>query len=118
MRKTDKKIDNQLRATLTDVCDVALKEYSGFQWLTHQVSYQKFPSSLKIICIFDSNAQLASFHFNHHGVALSELLQHRLQTIGIKLNNMAKHIEYDTEENCHAQHHGNWALRLSKTTGT
>jgi len=29
MRKTDKKIDNQLRLVLTDVCEVALKEIDG-----------------------------------------------------------------------------------------
>ena len=39
MRKTDKKIDNNLRIVLTEVCEIALKEVTGFQWLTHLVDY-------------------------------------------------------------------------------
>ena len=35
MRKSDKKIENQLRLTLTDVCETALKRFNGFEWLTH-----------------------------------------------------------------------------------
>jgi len=46
MRKTDKKRDNTLRLALTEVCDIALKDIAGFQWLTHCVNYSNFPQSL------------------------------------------------------------------------
>ena len=61
MRKTDKKIDKQLRETLTQVCDTALKDYCGFEWLTHTVNYSDFPSSLHITCVFDTNEHLDGF---------------------------------------------------------
>jgi len=51
MRKTDKKLDNQLIKLLTEVCETALEDFSGFQWLTHIVDYSNFPKSLKVIPI-------------------------------------------------------------------
>ena len=45
LRKTDKKIENQLILVLTAVCETALKEIDGFQWLTHLVEYTDFPNS-------------------------------------------------------------------------
>ena len=55
MRKTDKKIDNNIRNVLNKVCEQALIEVNGFVWLTHQVNYDKFPASLSVICVFDLN---------------------------------------------------------------
>lgn len=49
MRKTDKKIENNIRISLTKVCEQALKEVDGFLWLTHTVNYSKFPESLQIL---------------------------------------------------------------------
>ena len=112
MRKTDKKIDNQLRVELTDVCETALKEIDGFQWLTHTVNYSNFPKSLQVICIFNTNEQLATFTANSGKKLLTSLIQSKLNTLGVKFKNVADHISYDTEENCTKEHHGNWANRL------
>jgi len=114
MRKTDKKIDNQLRLVLTDVCETALKEIDGFQWLTHRVNYSNFPKSLQIICVFDTNEQLANFtsNSNSNKKSFTSLIQMKLNEIGVKFKNVADHILYDTEENCAKDHHGNWANRL------
>ena len=113
MRKTDKKIENQLRVVLTQVCDIALKEIQGFQWLTHQCNYAKFPQSLLVICVFDNNDNLKHFIAQRHNNTLESLITNKLQSIGIKLKNSASHIRYDTEENCTQEHKGNWALRLA-----
>jgi len=59
MRKSDKKIDNILRRLLTEVCDSALEIVDGFKWLTHLVDYDNFPESLSVICIFNTNSELA-----------------------------------------------------------
>jgi len=113
MRKTDKKIDNQLRLALTDVCETALKEIDGFQWLTHLVNYSDFPKSLKVICVFDTNEQLSAFTSNHNQHILTSSIQIKLNEMGVKLKSMADHISYDTEENCEKNHNGNWAARLA-----
>jgi hypothetical protein len=112
MRKTDKKIDNQLRLMLIDVCEVALKEIDGFKWLTHLVNYSNFPKSLKIVCVFDTNDRVSSFRSENSQNKLNVLIQLKLTTIDIKVKNMVDHIYYDTEENCRKENGGNWSARL------
>jgi len=112
MRKSDKKMDNQLRLALTDVCEAALKEVNGFQWLTHLVNYSRFPQSLKVVCIFDTNENLATFMTNRGEGALASLIQRKLSEIGVNIKAMSAQLAYDTEENCELEHQGKWAERL------
>ncbi|MFT4607366.1 MAG: hypothetical protein ACI9YO_002004 [Gammaproteobacteria bacterium] len=112
MRKTDKKIDNQLRLVLTDVCEFALEEIDGFQWLTHLVNYSDFPKSLKVVCVFDTNENLSGFMSQKSKSELTSLIQAKLQDVDVKLKNVSDHISYDTEQNCEKEHHGQWADRL------
>jgi len=112
MRRTDKKIDNQLRLVLTDVCETALKEINGFLWLTHLVNYAHFPKTLKIVCIFDTDENLAGFVSQTSRTDLESLIQMTLAEIDIDLKKITNHISYDTEENCDREHNGNWAARL------
>ncbi len=113
MRKIDKKLDNQLRLVLTDVCEIALKESIGFQWLTHLVNYSNFPKSLKVVCVFDTNDNLNSFMTENRNHELSTLIQNKLFDIGISIKSIANHVSYDTEENCVRNDNGNWANRLA-----
>lgn len=113
MRKSDKKTDNQLRLVLTQVCEVALKDIQGFQWLTHTANYNNFPQSLKVVCVFDSNESLDSYRQSQYNYKLVSLIKSELEGMQIRLKNIEKHITYDSEENCERQHNGNWAARLS-----
>ena len=115
MRKTDKKVDNQIRLTLTDVCEKALKKVEGFQWLTHQVNYSNFPQSLRITCIFETNEQLSVFSSGENKQLLDNLIQSNLSSIGIKLKTPKRHIYYDSEEKCAKEHNGNWSSRLDQS---
>jgi hypothetical protein len=99
MRKTDKKVDNQLCEVLTDVCEAALKQCLGFQWLTHVANYNKFPKSLKVTCIFDTNDNVDNFIVTPGYDELMSLIQQKLLSIGIRVNNIADHISFDSEEN-------------------
>ncbi|OEF54634.1 Fis family transcriptional regulator [Enterovibrio norvegicus] len=112
MRKTDKKMDNELRIALTNVCETALTDIDGFQWLTHTVNYSSFPQSLKITCVFDTNAQLAAFSESNEQDKLVSLIQSTLNNLGIPVKNMARHVFFDSEESCMNVHDGNWAKRL------
>ena len=112
MRKTDRKIDNQLRLVLTDVCEITLKEINGFQWLTHLVNYSNFPKSLKVVCVFDTNENLSYFMSKDSKKELTSLIQVKLQEVDVKVKNVTDHILYDTEENCEKEHNGKWADRL------
>ncbi|WGV98098.1 Fis family transcriptional regulator [Vibrio sp. YMD68] len=112
MRKTDKKIDNQIRKTLTQLCETNLKQLEGFQWLTHSANYSNFPETLKVTCVFSTNRQLSEFLANDSGSTVCSLVQAKLEKIGITLKNAVQHIAFDTDQNCENEHGGNWARRL------
>lgn len=77
MRKSDKKIENQIREVLTDVCEDTLKSYEGFLWVTHTVNYSSFPQSLKIICVFETSQDRANFLTGEANVMLLQQSKRR-----------------------------------------
>ncbi|WP_047043033.1 hypothetical protein [Vibrio mexicanus] len=99
MRKSDKKIENQIRDVLTDVCEGTLKSYEGFQWVTHTVKYSAFPQSLKIACVFETNQDRAKFLNSEGPQHVSATIQMAFNQVGVQLKNVDKLISYDTEEN-------------------
>lgn len=111
MRKTDKKIDKQICDVLTEVCEASLKDNTGFEWLTHLVNYSRFPKSLQVICVFNTNDQLHAFTANSSHLEFNERIQKALASIGISIN--SRQISYDTEENCAKANNGNWDVRFA-----
>ncbi len=113
MRKSDKKIDNNLRQVLTEACEVATEDIPGFQWLTHFANYDKFPASLAIVCVFESNEQLDEARRNGRDVYLQGLIKHKLAEINITISNIRKQVTFDTEENCSLENDGRWQDRFN-----
>ncbi|CAH6857739.1 Fis family transcriptional regulator [Vibrio chagasii] len=112
MRKSDKKIENQIRDVLTDVCEDTLKGYNGFLWVTHTVNFSSFPQSLKIVCVFDSNQDRTNFLEVGGQQQVASVIQSAFNQVGIKLKSIDKHLSFDTQENCDRDHQGKWNLRL------
>ena len=112
MRKSDKKIENQIRDVLTDVCEDTLKGYDGFLWVTHTVNFSSFPQSLKIVCVFDSNQDRTNFLEADGQHKVASVIQNAFNQVGIKLRSIDKHLSFDTQENCDRDHQGKWNLRL------
>ncbi|WP_076410323.1 Fis family transcriptional regulator [Shewanella sp. UCD-KL12] len=112
MRKSDKKIENSLRESLTQVCEQALEQVEGFEWITHLVNYDNFPQSLKIICVFDTNEQLSAALENKQDEYLIKLIQQALTKVSIKVKDLSAKVSFDTEENCSRQDDGKWSSRL------
>lgn len=110
VRKTDKKIDNSLRKALTQVCDIAQSENDGFEWVTHFVNYDRFPNSLNIVCVFDTQENLALANQE----CFHRLIKDALDSIDIKVKDMNKHVQFDTEENCEKENNGKWNVRFEK----
>ena len=113
MRKTDKKLENQLRAALTDVCEDMLKHIEGFQWLTHFANYSNFPDSLKVVFIFDTNESLDSFMSRQAKTDVMKQVDEKLSETGVKLKNVNRHAAFDTEENCERDNGGKWNERFN-----
>lgn len=108
MRKTDKKIDKAIRAVLTEACDIAQEESTGFTWLTHFVNYDNLPKSLSVICIYDTDANLANADLD----VMRSLIKAKLASININIKDSSKQIRFDTEEKCNTEHDGNWNKRF------
>ncbi|KXF82987.1 hypothetical protein [Enterovibrio coralii] len=110
MRKTDKKIDNALRLALTQVCDIAQSEQEGFEWLTHFANYDRFPHSLAIVCVFDTQLNLSKANQS----AMRCLIKERLASIDIKVKDIGKQVTFDSVENCENENDGKWNTRFQK----
>ena len=98
MKKTDKKIDNQICKALTNVCETAKLDVQGFQWLTHRVDYNQFPDSLSVICMFGTNAELEQARQEKQDQLIYNLIKIELEHIDINLKNISRHISFDTEQ--------------------
>ncbi|PKF81483.1 Fis family transcriptional regulator [Vibrio sp. vnigr-6D03] len=98
MRKSDKKIENQIRGVLTEVCEDTLKGYDGFLWVTHTVKYSSFPQSLKIVCVFDTIQDRANFLMGEGQLHVSTAIQKAFNKVGVQLKNVDKLISYDIQK--------------------
>ncbi|BAJ02403.1 hypothetical protein [Shewanella violacea] len=112
MRKSDKKIENSLRESLTQVCELALEQVEGFAWITHLVNYHKFPQSLRIVCVFNTNAELSEAKANKQDEYLIGLIEQELAKVAIKIGDLTNKVSFDTEEKCSSQAEGKWDRRL------
>jgi len=118
MRKSDKKIDNQIRAILTELCESYFESIEGFKWLTHIVNYSNFPNSFKVICIFEQKNDIEQFLLltstaNVNKNKVLTILNNKLVSAGIKITKFDKLMKFDDEQSCLAEHNGNWANRLA-----
>jgi hypothetical protein len=112
MQKTVKKLDNFVVKALTNVCELAKREVPGFQWITHTASYDRFPGSLAVICVFDTDASIEQAKVLEQDAYLRRQIQSQLLKVGIKLKDARHHVRLDSEQACEAHNNGNWQLRL------
>ncbi|BBB29497.1 Fis family transcriptional regulator [Neptunomonas japonica] len=98
MKKTDKKTENAIRIALTNVCDVALDEVPGFQWITHFVNYDNLPGSLIVVCVFATKSELSSALSAHHDDFLRTLITSKLRAANIQCKNSQQFVRFDSEE--------------------
>lgn len=112
MRKSDKKLDNEIRKALTRLCEDKLKSQQGFEWLTHTANYSNFPASLKVVCVFDTNENLAQFESSSNKSNIVSTIANILSALNIKLSAPEKQLVFDCEEKCDQEHRGNWKARL------
>ncbi|OMH36202.1 hypothetical protein [Motiliproteus sp. MSK22-1] len=114
MKKSEKKINNQLLKALTEACEASLERFDGFVWLTHFVNYSHFPDSLSVVCIFDTNRQLDNLRHSDNAGSMAQLIKQTLSAQGIEIKDINKHIRFDTEEACKKENAGKWNLRFNQ----
>ncbi|KAA0968776.1 hypothetical protein [Pseudomonas sp. ANT_H12B] len=107
-------IERRLVATLTEACETAKAEIIGFTWLTHEVDYAEFPSSLSVIWVFDTQAQKDLALASGQGERMVELTAIALSEADVLLSQVSAHVQFDSEEQCQRAHAGNWQQRLAR----
>ena len=112
MRKTDKNLENTLIGALREVCEAALEEFHGFQWLTHFANYSYFPGSLTIVCIFDTNENLSKMYQKDKGDTFRDMIISKLKSVDIEVKDIRTHVNFDTEEDCKKENDGKWHERF------
>lgn len=113
MKKSDKKIENKLRISLTSACEELLEAVQGFEWLTHLVDYAAYPKSLKVICVFDTEENRTRSLALGENKMIFDIVQKHLSSEGINLASERKQLLLDSEENCLTQNQGRWPERLA-----
>ena len=92
MRKTDKKIEQQLCRLLTQVCEEAKDTLKGFEFISHQVNYQRFPNSLIIECYFINQESIDTLNNNGGMTILENNILQTLAASGFPLPGANKQI--------------------------
>lgn len=111
-------IERRLVATLTEACETAKAEIVGFSWLTHEMDYAVFPSSLMVVWIFDTQANKDRALASGQGERMVELTAVALGEADVLVSPVSAHVHFDSDEQCQRAHAGNWQQRLARKRST
>ncbi|ROU00715.1 hypothetical protein EB809_06245 [Marinobacter sp. R17] len=106
------RLERRLIKALTRSCEDAKPIIPGFTWLTHEVDYQRFPGSLMVTWVFDTDANLAQALKSGDRRRIQDLTAGALADAGVEVDDVAQHVDLDSEEACLRTHAGNWQQRL------
>ena len=113
-KREQAQIERRLVATLTEACETAKAEIAGFTWLTHEVDYATFPSSLMVVWVFDTQADKDQALACGQDLRMLELTSEALSQADILVSPVSAHLHFDSEEQCQRDHAGNWQQRLAR----
>jgi len=113
-KREQSRIERTLAATLTDACEAGKAEIVGFEWLTHDVDYQRFPSSLRVIWVFASQAEQDGAIAKGQDRLMQTLTAAALEAAAIQLETPTAHVHVDNEQQCLRVDGGNWQQRLAR----
>jgi len=107
------RIERRLIATLTDACETAKAEIQGFTWLTHTADLNAFEATLKVIWVFDTEAD-KHLAFTQAKARIFELTTTALREADIDFSPSERNVGFDSEQACMRSHGGNWRERLAR----
>ena len=107
------RIERRLIATLTDACEAAKAEIQGFTWLTHTADLNALAATLKVIWVFDTEAN-KNLALTQAKARIFELTATALREADIDLPASERNVCFDSEEACQRTHGGNWRERLAR----
>lgn len=98
MNKTEKRLDKKIVRALTDICENAKYDIQGFKWLTHTADYNDYPNSLRIYCVFDTQAQVQKAKESGQTIRLADAINQALRAMGVLPKDTSPKVLFDTEE--------------------
>ncbi|WP_166359635.1 hypothetical protein [Pseudomonas akapageensis] len=113
-KREQAQIERRLVATLTEACETAKAEIVGFSWLTHEVDYGRFPASLMVVWVFDTQANRDQALAKGQGARMVELTASALSDADVVVSPVSAHVHFDSEEQCQRANAGNWQQRLAR----
>lgn len=112
-RREQAHLERLLSQTLTEACETAKAELVGFQWLTHVVDYASFPASLQVIWVFDNEANRQAALAAGQAQRMTDFTAMALSEAGLRIEQVERHVSYDSEQACQRSHAGDWQKRLA-----
>lgn len=97
MKKTHKKIENNLHKRLTIACENIKDLTPSLSWLTHNVNYDNFPQSLSINCYIINKESINLIENSNLDLMIKQIIKNQLKLIGIDNFNVNKQIIYMVE---------------------
>jgi len=91
-------IERELIRNLTEACETAKSEIVGFQWLTHDVNYERFPESLIVTWVFDGEANKPRALASADKARVLELTLAAFEEVGISVSRIADHVAFSIEQ--------------------
>lgn len=113
-KREQARIERRLVVALTEACEIAKAELIGFCWLTHEIDYQVFPSSLVVVWVFDTQQHKDQALAGGQAARMIELTGQALEAAQVTLAGLARHVHFDSEEQCRRVNAGDWPQRLSR----
>lgn len=113
-KREQAQIERRLITTLTKACETGKAEIVGFCWLTHEVDYALFPSSLMVVWVFDTHASRNQVLACGQDKRMLELTTQALLEAGIHIGQVKAHLHFDSEEQCRRANAGDWQQRLAR----
>lgn len=108
------RIERRLITTLNEACETAKGEIEGFTWLTHAADLNALAETLKVIWVFETQADRKLALVNAKG-RIFELTALALNDANIDLIPSDLNVRFDSEEECQRTHEGDWNIRLTQS---
>ncbi|WP_248805580.1 hypothetical protein [Pseudomonas sp. MWU13-2100] len=114
-KREQAQIERRLVACLTEACEMAKARIPGFTWLTHEVDFAHFPSSLRVTWVFDTRVNRDQAMAGESAREMLELTSEALREADVELKQVAAHLAFDSEEHCRQVSAGNWQRHLARS---
>jgi len=114
-KREQAQIERRLVVTLTEACETAKARIVGFAWLTHEVDFAHFPSSLRVTWVFDTRANRDQALAGESARQMHELTAEALREAEVEVHQVSAHLVFDSEEHCQQVSAGNWQQHLARS---